>query len=327
MILRHMLWCRSTFNSVGPLIVPVVLRLSLQAAPASSSWVVALFYKKSWVYSIESYIKTYISTQRILGYMTLGKICYRREDILQYKISNTSRYQVINGAILDELCHYESLHPESHGLLRNKRTWWGRRAGRHYKKSPVISSTTDVGQSVHVNKLRGKLSTILYTNWRSLSQWKLEEMKAYSELHQPDFICLTETWLNADKEKARQLDGYNNFFCKNRIGEGVGILARERLKVTHLTSHTTKTFLALWSLLHDNKYPIIIGCTYHRPNADNNTPLDYISDTLLNLLQKRPSSQVITCGDFNRLPLSDLSEQAGLRNLVDFNTREGSMLL
>ena len=139
--------------------------------------------------------------------MTLGRICYRREDILQYKISNTSQYQVINGAILDELCHYESLHPESHGLLRKKRTRRGRRAGRHYKKSPVISSTTDVGQSVHVNKLRGKLSalpTILYTNCRSLSQWKLEELNAYSELHQPDFICLTETWLNADKEKARK---------------------------------------------------------------------------------------------------------------------------
>ena len=151
---------------------------------------------------------------------------------MQYKISNTSQYQVINGAILDELCHYESLHPESHELLRKKRTRRGRRAGRHYKKSPVISSTTDVGQSVHVNKLRGKLSalpTILYTNCRSLSQWKLEELNAYSELHQPDFICLTETWLNADKEKARQLDGYNNFFChrKNRIGGGVGILARE----------------------------------------------------------------------------------------------------
>ena len=79
-------------------------------------------------------------------------------------------------------------------------------------------------------------------------------------------------------------------------------------------------------MLHDNKYPIIIGCIDHPPNADNNTTLDYISDTLLNLLQKRPSSQVIICGDFNRLPLSDLSEQAGLRNLVDFNTREGSML-
>ena len=102
-----------------------------------------------------------------------------------------------------------------------------------------------------------------------------------------------------DKDKARQLDGHNNFFChrKNRICGGVCILARESLNVTHLTSHTTKTFSALWLLLHDNKYPIIVGCIYHQPNADNNTTLDYISDTLLNLLQKRPISQVIICGD------------------------------
>ena len=102
-----------------------------------------------------------------------------------------------------------------------------------------------------------------------------------------------------DKDKERQLDGHNNFFChrKNRICGGVSILARESLNVTHLTSHTTKTFSALWLFLHDNKYLIIVGCIYHPPNADNNTTLDYISDTLLNLLQKRPISQVIICGD------------------------------
>ena len=45
-----------------------------------------------------------------------------------------------------------------------------------------------------------------------------------------------------DKDKARQLDGHNNFFChrKNRICGGVSILARESLNVTHLTSHTRK---------------------------------------------------------------------------------------
>ena len=95
------------------------------------------------------------------------------------------------------------------------------------------------------------LPTILYTNCRSLTQWKLEELAIYAELHKPDLICLTETWLTADKEEARCIDGYKNFFCnrKNRIGGGVAILAAYNLSVTHLSSHTTRTFSAIWLMV------------------------------------------------------------------------------
>ena len=50
-----------------------------------------------------------------------------------------------------------------------------------------------------------------------------------------------------DKDKARQLDGHNNFFChrKNRICGGVSICARESLNVTHLTSYNENVLSSL----------------------------------------------------------------------------------
>ena len=81
---------------------------------------------------------------------------------------------------------------------------------------------------------------------------EIEELSVYVNIHQPDLNFLTETLLDNTKEDAKRIDGYKNFWCewKNCIGGGVGILASEKLTVTQLTSHTTRTFSAVWILLH-----------------------------------------------------------------------------
>ena len=128
---------------------------------------------------------------------------------------------MVNRAELAELCYYDSYKASTHGLLHKTKTRRGTRAGSRYKKRfSEVKRVKNVGQSTQ--RKRGQLTSLpskLYTNCRALTQWKVDELLCYADLHKPDFICcLNETWLNEDKEKARQLEGYNNFFChrKNR---------------------------------------------------------------------------------------------------------------
>ena len=48
------------------------------------------------------------------------------------------------------------------------------------------------------------LPSLLYTNCRSVNEWKLAELAVLVEINQPQIICLTETWLTAEKEQSRQ---------------------------------------------------------------------------------------------------------------------------
>ena len=80
-------------------------------------------------------------------------------------------------------------------------------------------------------------------------------------------------------EDVKCIDGYKNIWCpqKNCLGGGVDILTSDKLTVTKLTSHTTSTFSAVLILLHLLNVPVIVGCVYHPPNADNNTTLNYLA--------------------------------------------------
>ena len=173
------------------------------------------------------------------------------------------------------------------------------------------------------------LPTLLYTNCRSLNHWKLEELSVYAEIHKPDVICLTETWLDKNKESARQIVNYDNHFChrKGRLGGGVAILTSNVISCKELCSHTTSTISAIWIKINKEKCaPLIICCIYHPPGASNDSTLEYLSTTTLKWAQKHPTAQFIITGDFNRLPLENYQQQNNLTNLVTFDTRENATL-
>ena len=170
---------------------------------------------------------------------------------------------------------------------------------------------------------------MLYTNCRSLNHWKLEELSVYAEIHKPDVICLTETWLDKNKESARQIVNYDNHFChrKGRLGGGVAILTSNVISCKELCSNTTSTISAIWVKINKEKCaPLIICCIYHPPGASNDSTLEYLSTTTLKLAQKHPTAQFIITGDFNRLPLENYQQQNNLTNLVTFHTRENATL-
>ena len=264
--------------------------------------------------------------------MSLQHLTYSREDILRFDGNKTLEFEIINKDILQCI---SKTHQAFNGLY-NHRTKRGCRAGKRYKKRTKLqqqaSAITTNQQITSSHTARSKhqyLPTVLYTNCRSLNQWKLEELAIYSEIHAPQIICLTETWLDATKEAARQIQGYKSYYChrKNRIGGGVGILACETLTTKLLDSHTTSTFSAIWILIKKEKCaPLIIGCVYHPPNSSEAETLDYMSKTVIKLTHKHPKAKLLLAGDFNRLAIDNFCAQNHLANLVDFNTREGAKL-
>ena len=159
--------------------------------------------------------------------MSLQHLTYSREDILRFDRNQTLEFEIINKDI--QQC-ISKTHHAFNGLY-NRRTKRGCRAGKRYKKRTKLqqqaSAITTNQQITSSHTARSKhqyLPTVLYTNCRSLNQWKLEELAIYSEIHAPQIICLTETWLDVTKEAARQIQGYMSYYChrKNRIGGGVG---------------------------------------------------------------------------------------------------------
>ena len=206
--------------------------------------------------------------------------------------------------------------------LSRKRTRRGRKAGQKHNKITSAPKTTR-GRNV------AWLPTVLYTNCRSLNEWKLVELELLSQIHQPQLICLTETWLTQEKENSRQLNGFQSFYCnrKNRIGGGVGILAAQDVPTSIVSSHTTDTYSAIWTLSKIPNYDdIITACIYHPPGCEIDETLEYLGDTLSSLCKTYPLAKFIITGDFNRLPVEELLAELDIESRVNFNTRENAML-
>ena len=164
--------------------------------------------------------------------MQISRISYRREDILHFKNVSSD----INGLdIADHSLLYNLSLPTHNGSIVKQKTKRGNRAGKRRKYTKLHSKRPSIDYStkrkpnhlIPIPKYRtiprsSFLPTILYTNCRSINTWKLAELQTYVEIHKPNLICLTETWLDATKQQLIQIDGYDNHFShrKSRIGGG-----------------------------------------------------------------------------------------------------------
>ena len=261
--------------------------------------------------------------------MSQERITYSREDILKYKSYIKPGYTIINHTHLNSLASTQS----KAGLLP-KKTKRGCRAGRKRTKFTIKRTPSNLGHfkpsgEQKLNTNQAYLPKVFYTNCRSLNQWKLEELKALTEINKPNVICLTETWLDNNKQSTAGIDGYVNHFAhrKGRVGGGVAVLVSNKLISKTVQTHSTKTVSAVWTKINLGKYkPIIVCCLYHPPGADDSKTQEYITSTLLKLSKSHPSAKYLITGDFNRLDVKNISEQFGLHNIVNFTTREDAML-
>lgn len=260
--------------------------------------------------------------------MNFLRITYSREDILRLKNTNIHSYEIVNSVVHQDLASVNL----NKGLTPRK-TKRGHRSRKHRHRKQLkrgVNRNNLIYIKAKSNNKERKscyLPALLYTNCRSINTWKLEELTVYTNIHKPDIICLTETWLNSIKQECIHINGYNAHFVNrlDRSGGGVAILCNTNLHVKVLSTHTTTKLSALWILVN-SFIPIIIACIYHPPTESNITTLEYISSTLIDLTETHKKAKIIITGDFNRLDLSNISQQYGLKNLVKFNTRKDALL-
>ena len=153
---------------------------------------------------------------------------------------------------------------------------------------------------------------------------KSDDLKLRLNDHKSDIVCLTETWFTDVREKKTQFPGYKLFSAKrqNRVGGGVAILVNSQIHATILESQSTKTWSALWLMIkHPDIQSMIIGCVYHPPSDNSSENLERIENTLNQLTIKHPKAKILVSGDFNHMPLDELTVQFNLCKKIDFTTR------
>lgn len=146
-------------------------------------------------------------------------------------------------------------------------------------------------------------------------------------------ILLTETWLKDKKESLYNLDGFT-FHSSNRSGTrkggGSGIYIRDTWSAKKVASLETKQMSAIWLELHQvNSPPVVYGNVYHPPNLAkkyHETTIDHIIATVSCALQRNKSTRFVITGDFNDLNTTPITQILPFQQLVNFPTRENSML-
>ena len=143
--------------------------------------------------------------------------------------------------------------------------------------------------------------SIYYTNSRSLGN-KINELRALACSDQPDFICITESWLNLGCKHLKSeftIDGYKLFNKDrktDRRGGGVAIYCKESISCCMKTdikvSEVTET---IWLQVGHDRDTFVLGVVYKSPNLDRmNTKIIYDEIT-----KASRCSRVCIIGDFN----------------------------
>ena len=137
---------------------------------------------------------------------------------------------------------------------------------------------------------------LIYTNIRGLRN-KLEDLHLLLEMHSPDIIALSETWLNSDiRDSEIQLPGYLLTRADRpgaRAGGGVLLYWKECLKVHILeVTHDEGGSTALWCRINDGFRCATLSVIYRSPTD----PAVQVLDSICRLGK---SKNCLVVGDFN----------------------------
>ena len=161
---------------------------------------------------------------------------------------------------------------------------------------------------------------------------KIDEVQEVVRSGNYQFISLVETWLQNhihDHVHVIDIEGYN-LIRRDRINGqhgGVRMYIKDSIRFELLETISNEQFEVLWINLNNlPKLPrgynnLVIGTVYHPPSADNLAMLNYLMNCLSTLESLFSNCAFIILGDFNRLNISQLKSNYGLRQLVNFPTR------
>ena len=174
------------------------------------------------------------------------------------------------------------------------------------------------------SSVRQRAPSVFYTNCRSLSDNKLDDLKLRLNNHKSDIICLTETWFDNVREMKTSIPGFKLYSANrsNRVGGGAAVFVNADMNVSVLERCSTRTWSSLWLLVKNPQMlTMIIGCIYHPPSDNANINLEKIESTLNKLTIEHPQAKMVLCGDFNHMELNDLAIQSQLTKAMQFATR------
>ena len=150
--------------------------------------------------------------------------------------------------------------------------------------------------SESANALSNNVLKILYYNARSLLP-KFDELLILADSHNPDVICITESWLSGDIQDSEILiPGYQSLrHDRNRHGGGVLMYVSHRFTVKLLPFHPSLELLTV--TLHSGNFKFCLSLFY-RPPISSVEVLYFLHNYLQSVNISQFSSFVLT-GDFN----------------------------
>ena len=175
--------------------------------------------------------------------------------------------------------------------------------------------------------------SILLSNVMSLVP-KVDELALVVGNHNPDIICITETWLK--KQIPDDVVQINNYTLlrrdrKEREHGGVCLYIKNSYSISVLDVPNEHECEVLWAIIYSRRLPrgyakLVIGVLYHPPSANKSLMLEHLQSSLEIIESKYPNCGILLTGDFNKLPTQQLTRHFHLKQIVDFPTRGSSKL-
>lgn len=182
-----------------------------------------------------------------------------------------------------------------------------------------------------------RLPSLMLTNIRSISN-KTDELALKMRELKPDFVVLTETWLDdSTPDEALAIPQYD-IIRKDRDSHGGGILlyVPEGLSRRMITDEEVSSRLScqseILSVLFSNLLLISVYHPFWNDSAMHEAVIQCITDTIdftfLSLNVNRNDFHIIVCGDFNgmRSCYDDFKRLTGLNSIVHNPTRGRNIL-
>ena len=131
-----------------------------------------------------------------------------------------------------------------------------------------------------LSHLHNSTLSIMYFNTRSVF-CKLDNLKLVCAMHQPDVICIIESWLDKEiSDSELSLDGYNvSRVDRNRHGGGVLIFVESTLVPKVVFNGNCDLELLIASVSNSCNRQCYIGILY-RPPDSNHSVLDNVNHVL-----------------------------------------------
>ena len=138
---------------------------------------------------------------------------------------------------------------------------------------------------------------------------KVDELTLVVVSHNPDIICITETWLkNQIPDDVVQIHNYTLLRRdrKEREHGGVCLYIKNSYSISVLDVPNEHECEVLWAIINSRRLPrgyakLVIGVLYHPPGANKSLMLEHLQSSLEIMETKYPNCGILLTGDFKGL--------------------------